>query len=123
MIMLITIPTAAFSLLHLVAWNFDFPTSMEMHLWRWTCVAMTLILGTYCAIEAISIVVEGYTTTGLTTMKGYKLRWPTSLFFLVPGFLYMCGRVITIVEIIISLRLLPAGCYENVRWTQFLPHI
>ena len=121
-ILVITIPTAAFSLLHLIAWNFEFPTKTELLLWRWTCVSMSVLLGTYCAIEAASIVAEGYTTTGLTSMNSYKLRWPTNLLFLVSGSLYMCGRVIVLIEIAISLRLLPAGCFETVQWTQLIPH-
>ncbi|MCJ1276279.1 hypothetical protein MMC21_004084 [Puttea exsequens] len=119
----LTVPTAAFSLLHLIAWNFDFPTREEQLLWRWTCISMGVILGTGCLAEATSIVVDGHSTTGLTTFNGYKLRWPTNLLFFVPGFLYMFSRMIVIVEIVISLRLLPAGCFEVVQWSQLLPHI
>ena len=123
MILFITVPTAAFSVLHLIAWHFDFPTKIELLLWRWTCVAMTVILGVYCATEAVSIVAEGYTTTGLTTLGGYKLRWPTNILFLVPGFLYMCARMVVIIEILISLRRLPAGCFDTVQWTELFPHL
>ena len=122
MILIVTIPTAAFSLLHLIAWHFDFPTKAELLLWRWTCVSMSIVLGTYCATEAASIIAQGYTTSGLTTLNGYKLRWPTNILFFVPGFLYMCARLIVIVEIVISMRLLPAGCFETVQWTQLIPH-
>ena len=121
-ILVITVPTAAFSLLHLIAWNFDFPTRVELLLWRWTCVSMTIVLGTYCVTEAVSIVAQGYTTSGLTTLKSYKLRWPSNLLFFVPAFLYFCARIIVIVEIVISLRLLRAGCFETVQWAQLLPH-
>jgi len=55
-------------------------------------------------------------------LNGYKLRWPTNLLFLIPGFLYMSSRLIVIVEVVISLRLLPSGCFEVVDWTQVLPH-
>ena len=121
-VLVVTIPTAAFSLLHLIAWHFDFPTKAELLLWRWTCVSMSVILGTYCATEAASIIAQGYTTSGLTTLNRYKLRWPTNLLFFVPGFLYMCARIIVIIEIVVSLRVLPAGCFETVQWTQLLPH-
>ena len=73
MILIVTLPTAAFSLLHLITWNFDFPTKAELLLWRWTCVSMNVVLGTYCVTEAVSIVAQGYTTSGLTTLNGYKL--------------------------------------------------
>lgn len=121
-VIILAIPTASFSLLHLVAWNFAFPTREEQLMWRWTCISMGIILGIGCFVEAISIVVDGYTTTGLTTLNGYKLRWPTNLLFLIPGFLYMSSRLIVIVEIIISLRLLPAGCFDVVQWSDLLPH-
>ena len=121
-VLMTTIPTAAFSLLHLVAWDFDFPTHAELLLWRWSSVSMSVILGTYCTVEALSIVAGGYTTTGLTTLHSYKLRWPTNLLFFIPGFLYMCARFLTVIETIISLRLLPIGCYETVEWTNFIPH-
>ena len=34
----------------------------------------------------------------------------------------MAARLIVIVEIVISLRLLPSGCFEVVQWSQVLPH-
>lgn len=118
----LAVPTSAFSLLHLIGWNFEFPTTQERLLWRWTCISMGTILGTGCFVEAASIVFDGYTTTGLTTLNRYKLRWPTSILFFVPGILYMSARLIVIVEIVISLRLLPAGCFEVVNWSELLPH-
>ena len=123
MILSITVPTATFSVLHLIAWDFDFPTKVELLLWRWTCVSMTIVLGVYCVTEAVSIVAEDYTTSGLTTLGEYKLRWPTNILFLVPGFLYMCARLIVIIEILISLRLLPVGCFQTVQWTELFPHL
>ena len=123
MVLSITFPTAAFSLLHLIGWHFDFPTNLELLLWRWTCVSMTLVLGLYCITEAASIIRDGYTTSGLTTLNGYKLRWPTNLLFFIPGALYMFARVVVIVETIISLRLLPAACFQTVQWSELLPHL
>lgn len=122
-VIITAVPTASFSLLHLIGWNFDFPTPVEKLLWRWTCISMGTVLGTGCAIEAGAIIWDNYTTSGLTTLKGYKLKWPTNLLFFVPGFLYFTARFIVIVEVVISLRSLPAGCFQNVDWTSILPHI
>ena len=122
-VIIVSIPTASFSLLHLIAWNFDFPTPTEQLLWRWTCISMGIVLGTGCTIEAGSIIWDNYTTSGLTSLNGYKLKWPTNLLFFIPGFLYFAARLIVIIEIGISLRRLPAGCFDNVDWTQILPHI
>lgn len=121
-ILIVAIPTASFSLLHLIGWNFEFPTREEQMMWRWTCISMGIILGIGCFAEAISIVVDGYTTSALTNLGGYKLQWPSNLLFFIPGFLYMSARLIVIVEIVISLRLLPSGCFEVVQWSQLLPH-
>ena len=121
-VLIVAIPTASFSLLHLIGWNFELPTRCEQMLWRWTCISMGIILGTGCFAEASAIVMGGYTTTALTTLGGYKLRWPTNILFFVPGFLYMSARLIVIIEIVISLRLLPSGCFEVVQWSQLLPH-
>ena len=122
-IIIAALPTASFSLLHLIAWDFDFPTRFEQLMWRWTCVSMVIVLGVGCTIEAGSIVAEGFTASGLTTLKRYKLRWPTNLLFFIPGALYMSARLIVIIEIIISLRLLPSGSFEVVQWSDFLPHL
>ena len=122
-VIIVGIPTASFSLLHLAGWNFDFPTRMEQLLWRWTCISMGIILGIGCLSEAVSIVRDRYTTSGLTTFNGYKLKWPLNLLFFIPGFLYFTARLIVIVEIAIILRRLPNGCFSNVQWTQILPHL
>ena len=121
-VLIVAFPTASFSLLHLIAWNFHFPTHTELLLWRWTCVSMGLVLATGCLVEAISIVRDHFTTSGLTTLNCYKLGWPTNLLFFIPGFLYFTARLIVIIEIAISLRRLPDGCFRNVDWIQILPH-
>lgn len=121
-VFLLALPTAAFSLLHLAAWNFEFPSTVEKDLWRWTCVSMSIVLAGGCFLETGSIIASGYTKTGLTNLNGYKLRWPQNLLFIVPGFMYTSARLVVIVEIIVSLRLLPPGCFKNVQWTELLPH-
>lgn len=86
MILVITVPTAAFLLLHLILHKiFKFLTKAELLLWRWTCVSLSAVLGKCYVTEAASIAVEDYITAGLTTPKEYKLRWPTNLLLFVPG--------------------------------------
>ncbi len=56
-------------------------------------MSMIFVLGIYCVTEAVSIMVEGYTTTGLATLKSYKLRWPSNLLFFVRYLpFYICVR-------------------------------
>jgi hypothetical protein len=122
-VLMVAIPTAAFGTFHLIGWNFVFPTRVEQVLWRWACLGGGIVLGLGCTVEAVSIVLNNYTTTGLTNLGGYKLRWPTNLMFFIPAFLYVSARVIVIVEVALTLRALPHGCFETVQWTGFLPHV
>ena len=122
-VIIVAIPTAAFGTFHLIAWNFVFPSAFEQAMWRWTCVSMGVVLGLGCFAEAGSIIWNGYTTTGLTNLNGYKLKWPWNILFFIPGFLYVSARIIVLVEVVLSLRALPAGCYQVVNWLQLVPHI
>jgi hypothetical protein len=119
---IVALSTASFSLIHLAAWNFEFPTQIEQILWRWTCISMGVVLGIGCSVEAVSIIKDNFTTTGLTNLNGYKLKWPTNLLFFIPGAIYVFARLIVIAEILISLRLLPSGCFQNVQWMNLFPH-
>jgi hypothetical protein len=120
---IVAIPTAAFGTFHLLGWKFTFATRLEQLLWRWVCVGGGIVLGLGCAIEAASIIWHNYTTTGLTNLNGYKLRWPTNLMFFIPGFLYVSARMVVIVEVGLSFRALPQGCFATVQWTKLLPHV
>ena len=122
-VIIVAIPTAFFGAFHCIAWNFIFPTRIEQQLWRWTCIGGGLVLAGGCTIEAASIICNGYTTTGLTNLGSYKLRWPSNLMFFIPGALYVAGRLIIMVEICISLRALPAGCLETPQWPSVFPHV
>ena len=122
-VLIVTIPTAAFGTFQLIAWNFMFPTRAEQMLWRYTCLGNGFVLGVGCALEAGAIIALKYTLAGLHTFNDYKLRWPYALLFFIPGLMYFCARTIVIVEVIITLRALPQGCFATVDWTNFLPHI
>ncbi|KAL9095928.1 MAG: hypothetical protein Q9165_001926 [Trypethelium subeluteriae] len=122
-VLFLTVPTAAFATLQLIAWNFSFPTGVEKLLYRYTTVGNCSILGFYCLAEAAAIVASDYRRAGLHTYGNYKLRWPYSLMFIVPAALYLGARIIVITEVIITLRALPAGAFECVDWAGFFPHV
>ena len=122
-VLAISIPTAAFGTFQLIAWNFAFPTRAEQMLWRYTCLGNGMVLGIGCALEAGAIIASNFSVPGLHTFRDYKLRWPYNVLFFVPGLLYFAARAIIIIEVMISLRRLDAGCFDTVQWTQVLPHI
>lgn len=122
-VIIVAIPTAAFGTFHLIGWNFIFPTRAEQLLWRWACVVGSTVLGAGCTVEAWSIIWHKYSTTGLSSLNGYKLKWPTNMLFFIPGFLYLSTRIVVIVEVALTLRNLPQECFGTVQWTKLLPHV
>lgn len=122
-VVVISIPTAAFGTLRLIAWNFDFPTRAEQELWRYTCLGGGAVLGIGCLSEALAIVASNYTLSGMRTFNDYKTRWRWCLVFYGAGIMYFVARVIVVVEVAMTLRALPASCFETVQWTSMWPHV
>jgi hypothetical protein len=106
---------AIFGAIHCAAWNFIFPSDVERTLWRVSSVlcfmpfAFSLVivvdlsiksLGSNRSVSAVSHIVNG-------------------LCFCV----WVFARLFLIIEIFVYLRSVPAGCYETVQWSRFLPHI
>ena len=48
---------------------------------------------------------------------------PFLVFFVMHTFFYFAGRFFVLIEAFASLRHAPAGLYENVDWTWFIPHV
>lgn len=94
--------------IHVAAWNFDFPTSIELILWRSASVysaacgpiilLMGLIFGSYEDVEKRLLVI-----------------------FLVLVFLYITARLFLLVEIFRTLLFLPPLAYVRT-WTADIPH-
>ncbi|KIW27823.1 uncharacterized protein PV07_07526 [Cladophialophora immunda] len=84
---------------HIAAWNYSFPSSVESILWKVSSVVATM--GPIILWYAVD------------------LGFPFYFIF----FAYATARVFVVVETIISLRSAPAGIYERVRWSDFLPHV
>ena len=78
-------------------------------MWRILCVAIT----------AVPI----YITLGYF-LANFWSSTPVALISILPaGILYILARAITLVLAFTSLRGLPPGAYETVRWTTFIPHV
>jgi len=116
-------PVVVFATIHLSGWNFSFSTRAELLLWRINVLLIWLELALYGTSEVVLFWKAGYTKTSLEVASGYKRTWPRSLFFHIPAAIYFCGRLLLIVEVIISLRSLPEGAFVRIQWTGFLPHI
>ncbi|KAL8687824.1 MAG: hypothetical protein Q9224_005042 [Gallowayella concinna] len=132
--------TMAYCGLHFVAWDFDFPTSVERYLWRVASIAIAA-----CAF--IFWVCETY-------QDGHRLgrweRWYAKLFHderngridtmeksrrnrrFIPVWevivmtpvtvVYTLARTYIVVEVFLSQRSLPIGAFNTVQWSEFVPH-
>ena len=91
-----------FGAIHCIAWRFSFPTHMELLMWRISCVAIT-------AVPVFIPLMMGLDAIYFGPLSGFIL--------------YIIARAVTLVLAFTSLRDLPPGAYETVRWTTFIPHV
>ena len=101
-----------FGAIHCIAWSFQFPTRTEQFLWRVSSIVITCGPVLFLIANAIMRSV----TSGI-------MRISVIILFVVTGLGYLVGRVTLFILVLISLRSLPSGAYQTVRWTTFIPHI
>ena len=96
---------SSFGAFHLISWNSEFPTAVELELWR---------------VSAVTLVV-----TSLLCMqfRAVSLAWDGPLTLLRVGspLVYMVCRVIMVVQSFVALRLMPEATYETLAiWSYWL---
>jgi hypothetical protein len=103
---------AAFSALHIAAWNWNFPTTIERSLWR---------------ISSLGATVACILVGSLLPFMGTGSKWwqrMMVIFFIMPLWgLYMIARGILLIQGFISLRSMPIEVYQDVTWTSYIPHV
>ena len=117
--------------IHLIGWNFHFPTSIELLFWRISSAVIVGLVSVYlCALAAITFCSAwiGRNVLGVQvdTPDDLKKAVPELVMGTVTGiptFMYTLARFYIIVEAFSSLRALPLGVYKTVDWNNFLPHI
>jgi hypothetical protein len=106
-----------YSAMHCVAWNYHFPTVIEMLLWRGVCLSLICVpfipaLFKYFFKLPYINKVEQNTVDRLT----HFINNLTSVY------IFLC-RLYIMVEPFVSLRLLPADAYRTVAWENIWPHL
>ncbi|KAI9461141.1 hypothetical protein HD554DRAFT_2041509 [Boletus coccyginus] len=100
---------------HCIAWNFNFPTHTEQVLWRMASLTMAIMPG-----FALAVITYLYLASDGTTIPHAAAVTRTSFAI---AFLYVNCRLIVMVVMLLSLRSLPAGVYDEVCWTSLIPHL
>jgi len=136
----IVLPIVAtiFGALHLIAWQFHFPSHIEQLLWRIGSLAITIIPATPLVFTVL-ILFSFFFLEFLEKIFGFGLpKFSISLpeIFLmwvllgVSGFAlaaslvaYMLARIILLTQAVVPLRKQPDNAFYATNWSHFLPHI
>ncbi|CVK99611.1 uncharacterized protein FMAN_02437 [Fusarium mangiferae] len=97
---------------HLSAWNWAFPSSIELLMWKISCLYIAGALALYFVMAVLATAVR---TDGTTWLVTYIAFW----FAL---FVYMAARFYVVFESFFSLRRSPAGVYISPAWVEMFPH-
>ncbi len=94
--------------LHLLAWNYEFPTADERLLWRVSAVSIMALPPAFYFWEFARFIAYGQTHRNIIGLGIVMF--------------YVAARMYNFVEIFFSLRSTPPALYQTVQWTVFLPH-
>ena len=121
----LTVITTIFGGIHLIAWNFRFPTLEERWAWRAAAIVISVVpaymffgrtLAVYLIDSVLKVKREGI-------MRRILLGVATLLCTLPGGVLYTLSRAALILVAVMELRNLPAGALVTVQWTTLIPHV
>ena len=123
--------TLAYLGIHLVGWNFVFPSTTEQTLWRISSLTLLGLLAFYLLAVAFGTVMAGKLAKAIfnnneeTTILGLASllpRWVAILIHLPVIMVYALARCYIIVESFVNLRALPFTAFASVNWSNFMPH-
>ncbi|KIJ12210.1 hypothetical protein PAXINDRAFT_101330 [Paxillus involutus ATCC 200175] len=98
-----------FGALHLIAWDFQFPSHAEKIMWR---VASLVLIAAPCVCFLAQQIDDKYLDADATTSIGACV--------LVLG---VVARLTLLILMLVSLRDLSASAYQTVSWTSYVPHL
>ena len=107
-----------FSAFHIAAWNWEFPSSTVRTLWRSFAVTATGTSPLTLILPLQLLERFGPRPDRVSNIVGYI--WGALLLSF--GLAYTISRLALIVLIFYCFSSMPAGVYETVDWTKFLPH-
>ena len=99
----------AFSALHLAAWNWTFPSTVEKSLWRSAALTATIA----CGPMAILLPLMENIPKKRQHYVVYGFLYPLAALYLVSRITLMC-------QIFLCFRAMPNDVYKSIQWTTFL---
>ncbi|KIJ08170.1 hypothetical protein PAXINDRAFT_120512 [Paxillus involutus ATCC 200175] len=95
--------------LHLIAWDFQFPSQAERIIW---CVASLTLITSPCILSLCTV---------LEKAVG-RAVFPQNIWRYLVSF-GIVARLALLITMLASLRDLPASAYQTVSWTSYAPHL
>ncbi|KAF8449455.1 hypothetical protein L210DRAFT_2664031 [Boletus edulis BED1] len=105
--------------LHLIAWNFDFPTETEKILWRVASLALAGSPLAVLGVVGLGRVVENH-------LNGWVEKWVETVLVAFITSVYIlsaASRLLLVALMLASLRALPCSAHQTVSWTAYIPHL
>ncbi|PVH85313.1 hypothetical protein DL98DRAFT_651161 [Cadophora sp. DSE1049] len=112
---MVYIVAAIFSVIHLAAWNWDFPTPLSRTFWRVFGVSST------ASGPVILFLTSLYLALDFAPSRDKVFNWLAILGGLAMVS-YIISRIGLMVLIFYAFASLPVAVYETVEWTAYLPH-
>jgi hypothetical protein len=110
---------AIFGGIHLIGWNFTYPTLVERTLWRVSALLITVIPTYIILTEKMLRYLSNTTRWGRN--HGFVLFLGCIGVFLL--IIYIFARFSLIVQSVVSLRRQPASAFYPVDWVTYFPHL
>jgi hypothetical protein len=106
-----------FSLIHVSAWQFHFPTKTERRLWHVFSLCPIALIVLLVFVGAVEQVVLGL------IRRQRRLRVALRIAFWFFVLMLSCSRMYLFGEMFVGLRRAVPGIYETVIWTRYLPTV
>ncbi|KAK0641767.1 hypothetical protein B0T16DRAFT_220484 [Cercophora newfieldiana] len=95
--------------IHCAAWNFSFPTLVELWMWRGaSCLCLVSSLGIVCCLWISTMAGKGSRILVISALCSFSA-------------LYLVARVFIVFELFFSLRSMPEDLYLIQGWTRYFP--
>ena len=110
---------AAFSAVHIIAWDFQFPTHAEMVVWRTSSVtAAGLCLFIFVTVQ-LRITIDGHLRGGKKVRRDQVRTDISTVILLVSSISYPLVRLLLIVQVFLCFRSMSGTVYDTVDWTRY----
>ncbi|KAF9008039.1 hypothetical protein BDQ17DRAFT_1323936 [Cyathus striatus] len=115
--------TSIFGLVHIFAWNSDFPSTIEVTLWRISSVVVSTCPVIVLVILTITFIMNRLNRKFLGGIHWYLFVSALFIMGVALPLFYGAARYYLLVEAFIAFKSLPPSAFETVAWLNFLPHI